>query len=1205
MYASDSDADSTHDESDRDVVPEPLPLFSMAEVGGVGVQTTQTITGAAIRHVEFLPTTSFPAKECHLHDPLTAKKVSKWFMIREMKESRLEKVDLNSCDYTDGIKFEQSILHNQVYLNQMFSNLDSNAASYSDATALEKSHHHLEMLNGDIPDLTFDSEFESGNLESATRVYGRESIANLQRLPDVLSNCTAPISAEYEYDLVIRSDLYTDGNIQWYFFSASCGEDSGFKFPCRVRFNIINMQKRDSLYNYGMKPAIYSDSSAKEGKSGWTRGCDDICYFKNEQVVVTDCGGKKKMRPRYTLTYSYLFKKPDTVYFAHCFPYTYTSLQRYVKDVQDDDRISKFCRVRSLATTLAKNTCDILTITAKSDRDNDVRNRPSVVISARVHPGETNASFMMHGVIQFLTSEDPMARTLRDYFVFRIVPMLNPDGVIHGNYRCSLTGQDLNRRYADCSPTFHPTIAAMKGLLESVQQSSGVYLYLDLHGHSRNKNAFVYGCDLHMTQKKVLKKDSFKPESIIDQRIFSRIFPQILCQSRNGYYCYRDCTYTVQSSKAGTGRVVAWKDLGISSSYTIEASFCGNGCNSEAKTIRKYFESTSRGMISDYDLSSNTEDAMLEKDKGDDDDDDDDDDEMVNKTMDSEDALRRDAIPHKKHQNLEEAVNKLMEQYKMESQYSENDLIEMGADICRAIFHMANLREGGPQSQIPRSNSQSSQEPDQQSQEAMSPHAVCVLDTCFYEKPILATSIYSSAAIKDAIRCAIEEFEAASESGKVSECDAPSSSFLDLGKRVAAEIAVRKQLKQSRGIDASSLAAARARGDKSYQDRSSKSHELQFESESEIEIVVYFNDNEYENEENGSDSDPSVDNLSMIDLMKTKSIRRLAGCDAKVKKKRSKPKPKRRASVSDISERSKEEKEEKIRASRPIGRMLSDDSNTPTRRRPSVFESPILPSRDREVARRVSRVEHCLPRFMPTYKLEDDRPKPTMKITNLQLGGAADPFNNSSGHGSSGGSMRYQQQTVGLQQEHLGATRAVGSRVRDNSLSQPPVMPVPPPQRLSPQSPITTNFKRLDRSTSSDSTVNGFLNDLKMLTADRALAPAQPLDDTFFHRRSRSPPPPRQDLLLGPKNPTYKTDHNLNRSMRASGDRRAKGRETYAIVSPNGSSSMKDPTDDVEIDTLTKFVYEVEHLCEDDRPTSSHANRYGYSSRHSFKKSFV
>ena len=61
-------------------------------------------------------------------------------------------------------------------------------------------------------------------------------------------------------------------------------------------------------------------------------------------------------------------------------------------------------------------------------------------ISARVHPGESNSSWMMKGIIDFLVSSEPEAILLRDNFVFKIVPMLNPDGVINGNYRCSLVG---------------------------------------------------------------------------------------------------------------------------------------------------------------------------------------------------------------------------------------------------------------------------------------------------------------------------------------------------------------------------------------------------------------------------------------------------------------------------------------------------------------------------------------------------------------------------------------------------------------------------------------------------------------------------------------------------------------------------------------------------------------------------------------------
>jgi cytosolic carboxypeptidase protein 2/3 len=53
---------------------------------------------------------------------------------------------------------------------------------------------------------------------------------------------------------------------------------------------------------------------------------------------------------------------------------------------------------------------------------------------------------MMKGVIDFLTDpNNTEASLLRENFLFKIIPMLNPDGVINGNYRCSLAGCDLNR----------------------------------------------------------------------------------------------------------------------------------------------------------------------------------------------------------------------------------------------------------------------------------------------------------------------------------------------------------------------------------------------------------------------------------------------------------------------------------------------------------------------------------------------------------------------------------------------------------------------------------------------------------------------------------------------------------------------------------------------------------------------------------------
>ena len=65
----------------------------------------------------------------------------------------------------------------------------------------------------------------------------------------------------------------------------------------------------------------------------------------------------------------------------------------------------------------------------------DHSQKQAVVLTCRVHPGEAMSSHMLNGLLSNLMS--PEAAPLRKNFIFRIVPMLNCDGVVWGNYRCS------------------------------------------------------------------------------------------------------------------------------------------------------------------------------------------------------------------------------------------------------------------------------------------------------------------------------------------------------------------------------------------------------------------------------------------------------------------------------------------------------------------------------------------------------------------------------------------------------------------------------------------------------------------------------------------------------------------------------------------------------------------------------------------------
>jgi hypothetical protein len=371
--------------------------------------------------------------------------------------------------------------------------------------------------------LIFESRFESGNLRRAIQVY------------------------EYEYDLILRPDINTRGHTQWYYFRIQN------MIPGRMyKFNVINLTKPDSLYNYGMRPLIYSEKEAGLDGTGWQRRGEDICYYQNHI--------KRRQGSYYSLTFKLHCKYPDdTVYAAYCYPYSYTDLQVYLHELENDPKRRNRFRRRTLCQTLAGNSCDLLTITSFACDPEALKARKGVVISGRVHPGESNASWMMKGFIDYLTGPSLDAKILRDNFVFKVVPMLNPDGVINGNYRCSLAGCDLNRQWQDPSKKLNPTIFNTKMMMKRFMEDREVVMFCDLHGHSRKKNIFMYGCD--------------QAENSV-HRLKERIFPRLLAKNSD-IFSFADCNFKVQKSKDGCGRVVVARELGLLYAYTMEASFCG------------------------------------------------------------------------------------------------------------------------------------------------------------------------------------------------------------------------------------------------------------------------------------------------------------------------------------------------------------------------------------------------------------------------------------------------------------------------------------------------------------------------------------------------------------------------------------------------------------------------------------------------------
>jgi len=295
---------------------------------------------------------------------------------------------------------------------------DSNIKYFTRSKCSKKSAHaksYYQLKDHDDSTLLFESRFESGNLMRAIKI------------------------GEHDYQLWLRFDMYTSKHTQWYYFMVR-----NAKPDIQYRFTIMNFIKPGSLYNDGMRPLMYSELNAENKGIGWVRTGTKIKYYKND--IGFSYNGKERFY--YSLTWTCSFpNKNDTYYFAHCYPYTYSNLQDYLGMLASDPVRSMCFKQRVLCRTLAGNYVYVLTITAPAKRRNEAEAKKAIVITARVHPGETNASWMMKGFLDFLTSNSQDAKLLRENFIFKVVPMLNPDGVIAGNYRCSLAGRDLNRNY--------------------------------------------------------------------------------------------------------------------------------------------------------------------------------------------------------------------------------------------------------------------------------------------------------------------------------------------------------------------------------------------------------------------------------------------------------------------------------------------------------------------------------------------------------------------------------------------------------------------------------------------------------------------------------------------------------------------------------------------------------------------------------------
>ena len=163
----------------------------------------------------------------------------------------------------------------------------------------------------------------------------------------------------------------------------------------------------------------------------------------------------------------------DTLWVAHLEPYPASRLDRFLDEIRGaaplkDEVIGKSVEGRDL---------HLLTITEFSAES--AAPPPTVWLMCRQHAWETGTSFVGEGAIRFLLSED--AAPLRKCLVFKILPMMDPDGCARGGVRFNRYGYDLNRNWDTADPDnpehrrLMPEICAAKKVIHSF---SGFFLTL-------------------------------------------------------------------------------------------------------------------------------------------------------------------------------------------------------------------------------------------------------------------------------------------------------------------------------------------------------------------------------------------------------------------------------------------------------------------------------------------------------------------------------------------------------------------------------------------------------------------------------------------------------------------------------------------------------------------------------------------------------
>jgi len=177
----------------------------------------------------------------------------------------------------------------------------------------------------------------------------------------------------------------------------------------------------------------------------------------------------------------------EPVWIAYAHPYSYLRL----KDFHDSLKNNEYVQVEEVTKTKEGRPIKMLTITDHQVADSG---KKTIFLMAMQHAGEDAGSFLLEGLVNYLISEDEAAKTARAKFVYKVIIMMNPDGVFNGTSRYNMEMEDLNNIWLN-EQKMQPEVQGVQGWVEAwYAEGNKIDMFLDIHNHTQfyRYNVFIF-----------------------------------------------------------------------------------------------------------------------------------------------------------------------------------------------------------------------------------------------------------------------------------------------------------------------------------------------------------------------------------------------------------------------------------------------------------------------------------------------------------------------------------------------------------------------------------------------------------------------------------------------------------------------------------------------------------------------------------------